>query len=157
MFYFRDTTYTKSTIPNPVNITCPYHGRYIIYFNNRTHQPCPTDYSLHATSYLCEVQIYGNPIQRINVKAIWASNRGVSYDEITKIKIFSPCLKTSFVTGIKASFCNRHRPKLCKSQSTIVIDLNNDLNKIFSNGTKSTRKLKNKVKSLISDTCLLIR
>ena len=24
---FRDTTYTKSTIPNPVNIACPYHGR----------------------------------------------------------------------------------------------------------------------------------
>ncbi|XP_078329297.1 uncharacterized protein LOC111114324 isoform X3 [Crassostrea virginica] len=56
---FRDTTYTKSTIPNPVNVTCPYHGRYVIYFNNRTHHPYPTDYSLHAASDLCEVQVYG--------------------------------------------------------------------------------------------------
>ena len=23
---FRDTNYTNATIPNPVNITCPYHG-----------------------------------------------------------------------------------------------------------------------------------
>ena len=24
---FRDTSYTRSTIPNPVNISCQYHGR----------------------------------------------------------------------------------------------------------------------------------
>lgn len=84
MLYFRDTTYTKSTIPNTVNITCPYHGRYV---NNRTHQSYPTDYSLHATSDLCEVQVYGNPIHSIKVKAIWTSDRGVPYDEITKIKM----------------------------------------------------------------------
>ena len=36
---FRDTNYTTVTIPNPVDISCPYHGRYVIYYNNRTHQP----------------------------------------------------------------------------------------------------------------------
>ena len=42
---FRDTNYTKATIPNPVNITCPYHGRYVIYYNNRTRRPYPEGYS----------------------------------------------------------------------------------------------------------------
>ena len=60
---FRDTNYTRATIPNPVNIECPYHGRYIIYHNNRTHLPYPTDYSNYAFTNLCEVEVYGNIIR----------------------------------------------------------------------------------------------
>ncbi|XP_078327835.1 uncharacterized protein LOC144623310 [Crassostrea virginica] len=58
---FRDTNYTRATIPNPVNISCPYHGRYVIYYNNRTHPPFPERYSYHAFIGLCEVEVYDCP------------------------------------------------------------------------------------------------
>ena len=56
---FKDTIYTRDTIPNPVNITCPYHGRYVIYYNNRTHPPYPEGYNNYAYIRLCKVDVYG--------------------------------------------------------------------------------------------------
>lgn len=57
---FRDSIYTRTTIPNQMNITFVTHGRYVIYYNNRTSLSYPSDYSQYAYRELCEIEVYGN-------------------------------------------------------------------------------------------------
>ncbi|XP_062610352.1 cell death abnormality protein 1-like, partial [Saccostrea cucullata] len=57
---FHDKNYTTATIPAIANITCPFHGQYVIYYNERpVKDSYTTGHSLNAIIELCEVEVYG--------------------------------------------------------------------------------------------------
>ncbi|XP_048749743.2 multiple epidermal growth factor-like domains protein 10 [Ostrea edulis] len=58
-----DTNYTRDTIPAVLNVTCPVHGQYVIYYNERLQGKIyPPGYSGEAFNELCEVEVYGCPV-----------------------------------------------------------------------------------------------
>ncbi|XP_062605899.1 uncharacterized protein LOC134267698 [Saccostrea cucullata] len=57
---FKDSKYTRTTIPNTITIECIKHGRYVIYYNERLPWVTyPAGYSQYAFNELCELEIFG--------------------------------------------------------------------------------------------------
>ena len=68
---FKDTSYTRATIPNPTDIPCAQHGKYVIYYNDRSNPPYPAGYDTFAYNELCELQVLGESFHK---SKIWVSS-----------------------------------------------------------------------------------
>ena len=58
---FKDEDFNVTTIPPVINITCPMHGQYVIYYNERwSWTSCPSSSRCYyAYNDLCELEVYG--------------------------------------------------------------------------------------------------
>lgn len=56
---FKDDFFTNYTIPSVITLNCTHHGRYVIYYSNRTSSNIPPYYSRYAYNELCEFEVYG--------------------------------------------------------------------------------------------------
>uniref|UniRef100_A0A8W8NVB3 EGF-like domain-containing protein n=1 Tax=Magallana gigas TaxID=29159 RepID=A0A8W8NVB3_MAGGI len=60
---YKDSNFTLETIPAVVNVVCPVHGQYVIYYNERlTEISYPESYKLYAENNVCEIEVYGCPV-----------------------------------------------------------------------------------------------
>ena len=72
MLCFKDTDYTRATIPNPTDIPCAQHGRYVIYNNDRRNPPYPVGYDTFAYNELCELEVLGESFHKSKT---WVSSQ----------------------------------------------------------------------------------
>ena len=57
---YKDTEFNRTTIPAVFNTTCPLHGQYVIYYNERLDGVTyPQEYSKYAYNEICELEVFG--------------------------------------------------------------------------------------------------
>lgn len=57
---YKDSNFTLETIPAVINVVCPVHGQYVIYYNERLLEiSYPESYKLFAENNVCEIEVYG--------------------------------------------------------------------------------------------------
>lgn len=60
---FKDSNFTPDTMPSIFNTTCPVHGQYVIFYNERESGVIyPYGYQKYVDADICEVEVYGCPI-----------------------------------------------------------------------------------------------
>ncbi|XP_078327339.1 uncharacterized protein LOC111113019 isoform X1 [Crassostrea virginica] len=75
---FKDTNYTVNTIPPVINISCPMHGQYVIYYNERlSWTSFPNNEYQYAFNELCEFEVYGCP-----VPGVYGTNCSISCSDV---------------------------------------------------------------------------
>ncbi|XP_048767376.2 uncharacterized protein LOC125674294 [Ostrea edulis] len=102
---FKDTVYTRATIPNPTNITCLNHGRYVIYYIERLQGVTyPPEYSSSAHNELCEFEVYGCP-----TPGVYGENCDIPCPQNCQERhcdiVTGTCL--GCIPGYKGSFCDQ--------------------------------------------------
>nr|XP_034316520.1 multiple epidermal growth factor-like domains protein 10 [Crassostrea gigas] len=75
---YKDDNFTLDTIPAVFTTTCPVHGQYVIYYNERLQGVTyPSGYSPDAHNELCEVEVYG-----CNTTGYYGSNCSVPCPDV---------------------------------------------------------------------------
>ncbi|XP_061192794.1 cell death abnormality protein 1-like [Saccostrea echinata] len=99
---YKDTTYSRSTIPNVITIECVHHGQYVIYYNERRKKH-RSGYSLHAFNELCEFEVYG-----CSISDVYGENCDLPCPQNCQDRhcniVDGTCL--GCITGYKGSRCN---------------------------------------------------
>ena len=76
---FKDSHFNRSTIPTPIDLTCPGHGQYVIFYNERKPGVTyPAGYSQNAYNDICELEVYGKHKFSIYVYSFFPQKNGLN-------------------------------------------------------------------------------
>lgn len=57
---YKDNTFNENAVPTVFTTTCPVHGRYVIYYNEKlTGNENLDENNTFVVNNLCEVEVYG--------------------------------------------------------------------------------------------------